>query len=99
MIYSDILTSLDVSSCNSSVRVEVDTDELSLYVIDAFVYLFMFRTSDVSVCCALTKRDELLLRTVLALPHASRGGLVMTICSSRETFCNNKMTENIEHTQ
>lgn len=32
----------------------------------------------------LPKRDELLLRTVLALPKASNTGLVCTICSSRE---------------
>lgn len=34
----------------------------------------------------LTKRDELSLRTVLALPKASRTGLVWTTWSSREPF-------------
>lgn len=35
---------------------------------------------------ALTKREELSLRTVLALPKASRTGLVWTTWSSREPF-------------
>lgn len=34
----------------------------------------------------LTKREELSLRTVLALPNASRTGLVWTTWSSREPF-------------
>ena len=34
----------------------------------------------------LTKRDELSLRTVLALPKASSTGLVCTTWSSREPF-------------
>lgn len=34
----------------------------------------------------LTKREELSLRTVFALPYASRTGLVWTTCSSRVPF-------------
>ena len=37
--------------------------------------------------CGLTKRDELLLRIVLALPYASSTGLACTMASSSVPFC------------
>jgi len=40
----------------------------------------------VFIISILTKRDELLLRTVLALPYASNAGLACTIWSSSDPF-------------
>lgn len=49
--------------------------------------LFVFSFSFINrVCDRLTKREELSLRTVLALPKASSTGLVCTTWSSREPF-------------
>lgn len=70
---------LNISTSQLSRSGEMDTDEFTL-LIDENQYFAIFY----SIFRALTKREELSLRTVLALPKASRTGLVWTTWSSRD---------------
>lgn len=73
------LTGFDVGTGQFTSGSEVDTDEFTLGNSDVTL-----RNRDLIV--RLTKREELSLRTVLALPKASSTGLVCTTWSSRLPF-------------
>lgn len=71
---------LNISTSQFSRSGEMDTDEFTLLI----GILLEFPKEFSSIFKALTKREELSLRTVLALPKASRTGLVWTTWSSKD---------------
>lgn len=81
-----VRTSFDISSSQFSGRSEMDTNEFTLYSTRKSTKVTQTKVK--RRMSILTKRDELSLRTVLALPNASNTGLVWTTWSSNEPYDN-----------
>lgn len=72
---------LDVSASDRKRIAKMNTNKFALKFQTNFLFQVFIQIKKIKT--VFTKRDELLLRVVLALPYASSTGFVDTICSSR----------------